>query len=527
MEALNKIRNQLNEFWQGIGKDKKIRLVLIGVLIIIIVAVLTLFYSTPKYQVLYANLDAKDAGEIRDKIKELKVPLKVDGTNILVPKDKVDELRITLAMEGLPRNNLDYPSMLKSEFNETSEDKSQKRLIYLQSVIENGIKALNGVEWAQVNLIIPPPDPFVIGGDDEGESSAGIIVKMKTGAQELDQNQVNGIVQWVCKSVSGLKRENVSIINDMGRALISDTGELGSQISTQMGMQEKIKNNLQKSVVKFLESVFGPNNVSVVAAVKLNFNEAQVNSTTYVPIDEEKKAGIVRNMEEITKEWVDANDGGIPGTDSNTDITQYVETDTSKAKYTEASSVINYDINETKEQIVREQGNIESLSISVMIDKEGLSEDALANIDGFQNEVRELVQYATQGLNVNNVEPDKNIIVRVMKFDTTIKDEIEAASKKAKEEKDKETMIMIGTAIAAVLVFAVALFMFVRRKKSDYETLSNSSDLGKYKESSQASIPIEDIGIEEKNEIKKRLEKFINQKPEQVATLLKSWLNEE
>ncbi len=527
METLNKIRNQLNEFWQGLSKDKKIRIVLIGVLTIIIAAGLIVFSSTPRYQVLYANLDAKDAGEIRDKIKELKVPIKVDGTNILVPKDKVDELRITLAMEGLPRNNLDYPSMLKSEFNETSEDKSQKRLIYLQSVIENGIKALNGVEWAQVNLIIPPSDPFVIGADDESKSSAGIIIKMKAGAQELNQNQVNGIVQFVCKSVSGLKKENVSIIDDMGIALISDTDEIGGQVNTQMGMQEKIKNNLQKSVVKFLESVFGPNNVSVVAAVKLNFNEAQLNSTTYVPIDEEKKAGIVRSMEEIKKEWVDANDGGVPGTDSNTDITQYVETDTSKAKYTEASSTINYDINETKEQIVKEQGNIESLSLSVIINKSNLKEESLANLDGLKADVMNLVKYATQGLQLNNVTLDNSIYVQIMDFDDSFSKNIAAAQAEQAKAKRTETMIMIGTAIAAVLVLAAALFMFVRRKRSYNETSLDSSVLGQYENTAQESIPIEDIGVEEKNEIKKRLEKFINQKPEQVATLLKSWLNEE
>jgi len=38
---------------------------------------------------------------------------------------------------------------------------------------------------------------------------------------------------------------------------------------------------------------------------------------------------------------------------------------------------------------------------------------------------------------------------------------------------------------------------------------------------------VAEIDIEDKNEVKKKIEKFVGLKPETVAQLLKTWLNEE
>lgn len=521
-EALKKVKDNLNEFWQGLDKGQKIRIIAISVISFLLIAGIGVLSALPRYDVLYANLDAKDAGEIRDKLKEMKIPVKVDGTTILVPRDKVDEARINLAMEGLPQNDFVLPQILKSSFNETSQDKRLREIIYLQNSIANGIKSLDGVEWAQVNLFVPDDDPFVLDSNRQ-ESSASVIIKTKSGQPGLDNEQINGIIQYISKSVKGLKEDNISIIDETGRSLKPEATGLNAKVSNQIELQEAARLNIQNSVRKFLESVFGANNVNVMATVKLNFNNEVENKKIFEPVNQESNSGIVRSMEDIKKEWVNTGTGGVPGTDSNIDISTYPQIDESTSRYNEASSIVNYEINETQKQIIKEQGNIEAFSISVLVNKSSKTVEQYENIDDLANDVKELVKFATQGLMLERSSLDENIHVYVTEFDTTQKEKLEELMKEAEKKENMEFRLMVGSAIAAVLVLAGAMVVLIRRSKKETIDEDMAVALSKIEEASE----IADIDIEDKNEIKKKVEKFISQKPDQVAQLLKTWLTEE
>src|SRR5207248_402143 len=59
----------------------------------------------PPYGILFSNLEPEDAGAVTSKLREMKVDyhLSDSGRAIEVPADKVYDLRLTMANEGLPR----------------------------------------------------------------------------------------------------------------------------------------------------------------------------------------------------------------------------------------------------------------------------------------------------------------------------------------------------------------------------------------------------------------------------------------
>jgi len=74
----------------------------IAAMIAVIVAVM-LWANQPVYHLLYSNLSAEDSGSIAEKLKEMKVPFEIkEGNAILVPQEKVYELRLLLAGQGMP-----------------------------------------------------------------------------------------------------------------------------------------------------------------------------------------------------------------------------------------------------------------------------------------------------------------------------------------------------------------------------------------------------------------------------------------
>ncbi len=63
------------------------------------------FLTRPSYETLFANLTPADAGQIGERLQEMKVSYRLgdNGDSILVPSSQVYELRNRLAMEGLPK----------------------------------------------------------------------------------------------------------------------------------------------------------------------------------------------------------------------------------------------------------------------------------------------------------------------------------------------------------------------------------------------------------------------------------------
>ena len=527
-EFFNKFKNGFNEFWSGLEKGQRTRIIIAAALSMILITGFVIYASRPQMEILYSNLSQADAGQVYSKLKEMNVNTKISETTIYVPKEQVDELRAQLAVEGLLGEDSIYPEETQASFYETSEDKNQRYLMAKQNKLKKGLKSIKGVEYVDVNLYIPEDQTFII-DQSSNESTASLIVKMKTGYPSLDRNQVNGIVQYVAKSVKGLQPDKVSIIDENGRSLVPEIGTPNSIISTQMEMQEAVKDKIEKSITKFLEAPFGMNNVKVTAAVKLDFNSVTQDKTTYTAPDAEKNAGIVRNMQDIKKEWVDAGQGGVPGTDTNTDINQYAEVDSSKAQYNEASTVVNYEINEIKENIVKEIGNIQSLSVSVLINESSLKEDALANTDELTAKIKDLVKFSIQGFNAEASTPDNSINVALMKFDTSLEDGIKNAQAEEAKMRNRELLVMIGTGIAAVLVFGAAIFMLLKKRSGSAEAIEYVTDsTGRtIPVSMMSGDPVAEIDVEDKNEVKKKIEKFVGQKPETVAQLLKTWINEE
>ena len=402
-EFFNKFRKGFNEFWNGLERGQKTRILIAAILSFVLILSFVIYAGRPQMQILYSNLGQADAGMVLSRLKEMNINAKIEGTTIYVPKEKIDELRAQLAVEGMFGDDTIYPEETKSSFYETSVEKNQRYLIAKQNKLKKGLKAIEGVDYADVNLYIPEDQTFII-DQSSNEATASLIIKMKPGYPPLDRNQVNGIVQYIARSVKGLQPDKVSIIDENGRSLVPESGTPNAMISSQMEMQEAVKNSIEKSITKFLEAPFGLNNVRVTAAVKLDFNNVTQNRITFTAPDAEKNAGIIRNMQDIRKEWVDASQGGVPGTDSNIDINQYVEADESKAQYNEASSIVNYEINEIKEQIVKEMGNIQSLSVSVLINENNLNEEALADTEKLKAKVKELVNYTIQGFNYESFQ---------------------------------------------------------------------------------------------------------------------------
>src|SRR6185503_5004830 len=92
-QGLRQLAQQLAETWKHLGVNQRVSLVLGTGVVLAGLLGLTLWSSRPDFVLLYGKLD------------DAKVPYQTGrgGSSILVPSDKVYQMRAQLAAKGIPR----------------------------------------------------------------------------------------------------------------------------------------------------------------------------------------------------------------------------------------------------------------------------------------------------------------------------------------------------------------------------------------------------------------------------------------
>ena len=191
--------------------------------IVAIFVAMMLWGRTGDYRVLYTNLSDKDGGAILAQLQQMQVPYKHadGGAAILVPSDKVHDVRLKLASAGLPKGSVvGFELMENQKFGTTQ---FQERLNFqrgLEGELTRSIQAISSVQSARVHLALPNQNGFF---REQQKPSASVVLTLYTG-RSLDRGQIAGIVHLVSSSVPEMSPKAVSIVDQTG-ALLSGPQE--------------------------------------------------------------------------------------------------------------------------------------------------------------------------------------------------------------------------------------------------------------------------------------------------------------
>lgn len=501
-QSIANFKEQLLNFWNKFDKKQKIQLTVIAILVFISISLLVYIANRPNYVVLYSNLSLKDAGIVVEKLKsEFKVPYKLsdNGTTILVPAQYKDEIRMKLATEGIPQGGFSFQDAMNNSLSTTDQERRQKYLYFVQNEIQNSLKTIEGVQDAIVNIVVPDQNAFVL-SNTTNQATAAVMLTLKPGAT-LTPSQVKGIIDFVSKSVEGLKPENVTVIDSTGKILTPESDSIAENASNQFALQKKVQEDLQNSLQTLLEQVFGPGNVVVRANVRLNFDKKTEDRIEYTPVQGNDNKGIVRSVQELKEKATGTQSGNPPGQPTNNPPV-YNQQNNNTSSYDKTETTINYEINQIKTTLVEAQGKIESISVAVVVNKPLNA--------SMQQQIADLVANAAGG---NNVK----VSVQGIPFNQDLLKAMQAQKKVA------QGMPLYLWGIIAALAVGGGLVAFLMMKRRETKEVIPPAE----GEVLATAEPVEDIVITEKDEKKKQIEKLIREKPDIVVQLIRTWLNEE
>lgn len=334
-----------------------------------------LWTQQPDLQVLFSNLSPEDAGMIVQKLKELKVPYDVgaSGTSVFVPAEKVHDLRLQLASQGLPHGGgvgfeiFDRTTIGMSEF---VQKLNYRRAV--QGELARTIAQMPEVERARVHLAVPERRLF---SAEQDRPRASVVVAVRRG-QALSKSQIQGVVHLVASSVEGLQPGDVTVVDGHGRLLSEVSSDGATRLTgSQLDYQRSLEKDIETRIQTMLERVVGTGKAVVRVSSVLDFRQVELTEERFDPNGQVARSE-QRNQERTNGVNETAGAGGVPGVASNVPASQAAGQPTAGNGSTQTSSttsqikneVVNYEISRTVSRIIEPTGTIKKLSVAVLVD---------------------------------------------------------------------------------------------------------------------------------------------------------------
>jgi len=365
--AFEDIPGQLKVLSASLSTGKKIGLSMLVAATMTGFIMLMTWASQPEYQILFSDLSLEDSAAIYEKLKERKIPYQIaaNGKSIMVPQEQVYELRLELASQGLTRgSSVGFELFDNSRLGMTEFMQNVNYQRALQGELSRTINQFDEIDSSRVHLVMANKSIFA---EQAEPATASVILKLKSG-RKLNYNQVQGIMNLVSSSISGLSSENVTIVDNDGKLLTrGEKGEKGANLSNdQLAFQERLEKKLEDRVKTMLENALGAGKAIVRLSAAIDFNQRESTEERYLADNRVVRSEKIHDEETSNTRSAPS---GVPGAVPNmtTRGAQQTSKSTGKSQRT-ADRVVNYEIGKVVSRMVTPTGQVENISVAVMID---------------------------------------------------------------------------------------------------------------------------------------------------------------
>lgn len=373
--------------------QQKLMLMVVAAMLIALLGGTWMWSQAPDYRVLYPNVNDRDGGAIITALQQMNVPYKFadGGGAILVPAEKVHEMRLRLASQGLPKGSIngfelmENPKIGASQF---LEQVNYQRA--LEGELARSIQALQSVQGARVHLAISKPSVFV---RDQQKPSASVLLNLHPG-RILEPAQVSAVVHLVSSSVPDLPVKNVTVVDQNGNLLSSHAGAASAANASGLDAgQLKYLRELEQSYTNRIEAILAPivgaSNVRAQVTADVDFSLVERAEEIYKPNATPTDA-VVRSQQISESTSASAmGAAGVPGALSNQPPAQAsapltapgpaaaapatgapagaAATVPASAGNARKDSTINYEVDKTIRHIRQPVGSIKRVSVAVVV----------------------------------------------------------------------------------------------------------------------------------------------------------------
>lgn len=515
------------------------RMMLVGIFAIslLLLGFVVFVFNEPTYTTLYSNLASEDASKVIEELTSQKIPYKIEdsGTTIKVPKEKVYEVRFSMASKGIPNSGIvgyeifDKNTMGMSEFMQKLNFKRA-----LEGEIARTIMQQSGIEGARVHIVFPEKSIFK---EDKKEPTASVVLKLASSSQ-ISQNNIIAITNLVASSVEGLAPAKVTVLDTQGRLLSRENDD--NSFTAASGKQYEIKSSVESYLAQkaqsLLDNVLGYGNSVVKVNVDLNFKQVDKTMESFDP----------NSQVAVSEQTMKTENTGLTMSDSNAIFSENTTT--------------NYEISKTIERVIEGAGNIQRVTVAAVINgvakqvKNGEATETVIEPRS-REQLQKLEQIVRQAVGIDNSRQDQISLVSIP-FETNFVDETPVEEESTLTNiQDWSNFILIFFAIGASFFVLKGLMNRLKNEKimigtvnysdnsfndlmpslpsGNFNSAPNTIQLQSALSKKKPILQIGDLEDEITDEAMRKkaqhdkIMNYVQKKPSEAAKLINSWLRED
>lgn len=538
-EKIKILGSKLTEKWNTLEKGQQIRLGAIAAMVFVVTCIAIFMATRPQMVILRAGLDWSTTAQIQEALLNngISSTPNAAGSTISVNARDATFAEAILAQQNIrPGTNIfTFQDILSNTSVGTSDRMTRESLLRAREAdIIEALRTINGIDDAQVTIV--PADDTIYWLENYENASVGVML---TTNANFARGQGEAIARFVTANVRGLDMRNLEIIDQNSNVIFSGSAaENSSFINLEMELRASRESDIETQIRALLGPMYS--DIQVMSSLSFDMDATSLQTHTFAPHDPEATQGLPTSVitERSSAENVAAgaepgmilNEDGAPmyqfagaGQNSiasaNSSATQFIYNETLMQREStpgqllrdqSSVAVIAYRFNIITEEYVRRNGLLEGLT---------WEEFQRVNSEPVELEVSETVlELLRTGTGIQDLE--------FMRIEQSIF--VPATSTPVQVEQ------VIILTILAVLIFLLA-YGLIKNSRPDeiieiepelsVEDLLVTTQLEESEEISELER-MRNLQIKE-SETKRQIEKFVDEKPEAVAQLLRNWLNDE
>ena len=515
--------NRIIEWIRSIPPRTRKLVLIIGCFVIAFSVIIAILLNAKPYVVLFTGMNQQETAEISAKLQSMGENYRIEkGDTILVHKERELPLKAMLVSEGYPKSGLTYDvftnniGMMSTDF-----ERNRYNIFDLQDRMAACIRMMDGVRDATVTVAVGEQQRYVL-QDNLVDTTASVIITMKDGVRPSIE-LVNGIQVLVSGGFPGLDKDNVKIIDAGSGREVSESEQGATQVSVtgfKMQLEEQIASIIEFKVRNILSQMYEEGRVRVSATATVDVDKKLKEITTYLPSENNK--GVVEHETWSSEVARDRDlEGGVVGTEVNSEVPIYpgITTDGTEVYYTSSGS-IDYLVSKMIEQVHSDAGALTDLRVSVTIDGNAPSPEAVLNL-------KHLIAN-TAGILPEQMESK---IALLFYNGVYVEEQQDAASgKPVLWDLSLAELILVGSGIFIFMIIIILILVLIGndQKKRAAEQAELDAPFIMTDEipvtAEGFDINLRDLPNTREKELKEQISAFADENPEISAQLIRTWL---
>lgn len=317
--------------------------------------------TRPDYAPIYSNLSVSSASSIEAALTSagFNVMVGPDGTTISVPQSDTARARMILAETGMPIDGDPGWELFDQQGGLAMNSFLQKinRVRAMEGELARSIQTLDGIASARVHLVLPDREPFT---RDAPTPRASVILRPQAG-RAVSRKEAISVRNLVASAVAELDLTRVTVLSASGETILSEE-PAGSGQSSMNSAKSSIEDRLSREIENILTARVGAGNARVHVNVELTTQREVIVEHSFNPDQQ-----VVRSTETKTEDQTDQGEQGNVGVENNIPAALADPDGGSTSNRSEADEIVQYEIGNTRREIVREAGEVRRMTVAVLV----------------------------------------------------------------------------------------------------------------------------------------------------------------